>query len=442
MHRGLLAVPIPRGAVIPPLRRVLLVSHGYPPRETAGTEQHVAALAEGLRGAGLEVHVLAATRAPGRPAYTLLEEPGLTRIVNNVPSRPLAQGERDASVEAVAARVEARFRPDLVHVHHVQFLSSGLRFRAPVALTLHDHWAWCAAGGASLTPSGAPCEGPDPRRCAPCAAAWRPREGPVTTALSGAAGALSPWIPPERLHALYLRLPDRLRARARRRGTAPESASAAALRNQQVLAFYRSAALRISPSAHLARQAERHGLGPVEVLPHGVAAGRPRIGGGPILYLGTISRHKGVDLVVQAWREAFPGGAPALALHGAALEPDAALGHPIGAVLDREGVARALCEARLLVLGSRWPENAPLVISEARAAGCPVVAPDIGGVPELVEPGRDGLLYAPGDRNALARALRAAVAAPPGPPRPPPDPAEILARLLGLYARARAGAPT
>ncbi len=416
-------------------RRVLLVAHGYPPRESAGTEQHVAALAGALQEAGVRTHVLAATRAPGRRAYTLLEEPGITRIVNNVPARPLSQGERDPAIESIVAQVERSFQPDLVHVHHIQFLSSGLRTAAPMVLTLHDHWAWCAAGGTSLLPDGQPCAGPGPSRCAPCASAWRPSEGPVTTALSGLAGALAPWVPPERLHALYQRLPERLRARARRGRSAPEPASAAESRNRRVLDFYRSAALRISPSAHLARLAERRGVGPVEVLPHGAAPGLPRVGGGPILYLGTISRHKGVDLVVRAWRAAFPGGAPALALHGAALEPEAALGHPIGPVLDRQGVARALSEARLLVMGSRWPENAPLVISEARAAGCPVVAPEIGGVPELVTVGADGLLYPPGDVHALARALGDAVQGPLGPSRPPPLPAEIWSRLFALYGR-------
>ena len=104
-------------------------------------------------------------------------------------------------------------------------------------------------------------------------------------------------------------------------------------------------------------------------------------------------------------------------------------------MLDRQGVARALSEARLLVMGSRWPENAPLVISEARAAGCPVVAPEIGGVPELVTVGADGLLYPPGDVHALARALRDAVQGPLGPSRPPPLPAEIWSRLFALYGR-------
>jgi glycosyltransferase involved in cell wall biosynthesis len=68
-------------------------------------------------------------------------------------------------------------------------------------------------------------------------------------------------------------------------------------------------------------------------------------------------------------------------------------------------VAPLLASARALVLGSIWPENAPLVILEARAAGCPVIAPAIGGIPELVEEGVDGWLYPAGDVAALAERM-------------------------------------
>jgi glycosyltransferase involved in cell wall biosynthesis len=425
--------------------RILQLVHGYPPRETAGTEQHTRQLAVALAARGHDVHVLAATRAPGRAQYSVLEEPGppgapgVTRLVNNIPTRSLWNAERDAAVDRAVDRVVTRFQPDLVHIQHLQFLSCSVRFDAPVVATLHDAWAWCAAGGTLLQPDRSPCPGPTPDRCAPCASGWRPVPGRAASALIGAAGVLAPVLDPDRLHRLYQRVPARLRARVHRDRADVDPPAAAARRNAAMQVFYANLAGRIAPSRFLADAAEAAGLGDVQLVRHGAAGrSRPRTGGGPLLFLGGIAWHKGPDLVVDGWRRAFPDGGPGLDLHGPMLEPELVRGHPVGDTLDRAGVAHALSRATALVMGSRWPENAPLVLLEARAAGCPVVAPAIGGVPELVEDGVDGLLYAPGDPDDLARALRA-VAHGRFEPRPPRTLAMQVDDTLAAYARA--GAP-
>ena len=150
------------------------------------------------------------------------------------------------------------------------------------------------------------------------------------------------------------------------------------------------------------------------------------------MFLGTLSPHKGPDLVLSAWRRAFPDGDPSLRFFGpqGSSEIPASLW---GGILDRAGVSEVLSGARALVMGSRWAENAPLVILEARAAGCPVIAPALGGIPELIEEGRDGHLYPAGDIASLAQTLRRVVAHPPGPSRPPPTASDQAAVLVSHY---------
>lgn len=70
----------------------------------------------------------------------------------------------------------------------------------------------------------------------------------------------------------------------------------------------------------------------------------------------------------------------------------------------RSNVPALLAAADVFALTSRW-EGSPLAVMEAMAAGLPVVATSVGGVPELVHHGDTGLLVPPGASVALATAL-------------------------------------
>lgn len=70
----------------------------------------------------------------------------------------------------------------------------------------------------------------------------------------------------------------------------------------------------------------------------------------------------------------------------------------------RKDIPELLAQADILLLPSDW-EGVPLVVLEAMAAGRPVVATRVGGVPELIEEGKTGLLVPPRDSGALARAI-------------------------------------
>jgi glycosyltransferase involved in cell wall biosynthesis len=68
----------------------------------------------------------------------------------------------------------------------------------------------------------------------------------------------------------------------------------------------------------------------------------------------------------------------------------------------RDEVFALMKGARLVVFPSEWFETFGLVIVEAFACGVPVVAARLGAMAELVEDGRTGLLFTPGDRDDLA----------------------------------------
>jgi glycosyltransferase involved in cell wall biosynthesis len=131
------------------------------------------------------------------------------------------------------------------------------------------------------------------------------------------------------------------------------------------------------------------------------------------LFVGVLERYKNVDGLADAWRLAAPRMPDAkLHLVGAGtLQPvveQLVRELPVQASweerLSQPQVARALDESTVLVLPSR-SEGMGRVIVEAFCRARPVVASRVGGIPDLVEDERNGLLVEPGDTEALADAL-------------------------------------
>jgi glycosyltransferase involved in cell wall biosynthesis len=71
----------------------------------------------------------------------------------------------------------------------------------------------------------------------------------------------------------------------------------------------------------------------------------------------------------------------------------------------RGDVERFLAACDVFVHPATWTEAFGLTVAEGMAAGCPTVASRTGAIPELIEHGRSGLLFPPGDVDALAEAL-------------------------------------
>ena len=146
-------------------------------------------------------------------------------------------------------------------------------------------------------------------------------------------------------------------------------------------------------------------------------------GTGRMVAIGRFSEQKGMLLLVQALALAAPR-APDLHLTlvgdgelRGAIEAEIARHALADRVrltgwLDEAGVRAELAAAHALVLPS-FAEGLPMVVMEAMAAGRPVLATAIAGVPELVVPGQTGWLVPAGDADALAEGMVALAATPP-----------------------------
>ena len=166
----------------------------------------------------------------------------------------------------------------------------------------------------------------------------------------------------------------------------------------------------VAPSAAVAQALVEDGLPQAKVhhLPNllSVTTGE-RSDATDVLFAGRLTDEKGTREVLALAR-ALPG-ATVVVLGDGPLRPlleSAALPNlrVRGAATPRD-VAAALAGARVAVVPSRWPENQPYAVLEAQAAGAAVVASRVGGIPEIVADGEDGVLVPPGDVAALVAAV-------------------------------------
>jgi glycosyltransferase involved in cell wall biosynthesis len=142
--------------------------------------------------------------------------------------------------------------------------------------------------------------------------------------------------------------------------------------------------------------------------------------GGRVLTVGRLRPQKRPDLAVRAFaaaRERHPHAELFLVGDGPergsaeSLAADLGLTGAVHLLGERDDVPQLLAEAACLLLTSDY-ESCPLSVIEAMASGTPVIATRVGGVPELMEDGKHGLLVERGRVDLLAAALDTVLAAP------------------------------
>lgn len=343
--------------------KILVVHNHY---QQAGGESHVFEAECAL----LEAHGHEVLRYEADNAAV----PGLNAL--RLGARTVWSGETYARVR----RLIRSTRPAVVHVHNTLPLVSpsvyyaAFRERVPVVQTLHNYRLLCLPG--DLYRDGGVCE--------------------------DCVGKPVPW--PGVVHACY-------------RGSVSASAVVAAmLITHRALRTYGRRIDRYIALTDFARRTFIRGGIPAEklVVKPNFVAPDPGVGlgdGAHALFVGRLVANKGVGTLLAAWERL--GGTVPLVIAGdgplAGAVRAAAAGDPSIRYVgwqERPAVRSLMKAARLLVFPSEWYEGFGLVVVEAFAAGLPVVASDLGGNPGIVEAGRTGSLFTPGDPEDLAAKVR------------------------------------
>jgi glycosyltransferase involved in cell wall biosynthesis len=124
------------------------------------------------------------------------------------------------------------------------------------------------------------------------------------------------------------------------------------------------------------------------------------------LFVGALSEHKGISVLLDAYRSME--GAPPLVLIGPRWH-DTPSTFPANTViidgLPHPAVMQAWHRSSLAIIPSVFPDPCPTVAMEAMACGVPIVASRVGGLPDLVLDGETGILVEEGNASKLRAAL-------------------------------------
>lgn len=188
--------------------------------------------------------------------------------------------------------------------------------------------------------------------------------------------------------------------------------------SQRIQQFIRSRAdLLVVLSSYWKKEFEQRWPGtPVAVLPNAVswAPAANRNGGANILFVGALTRRKGYDLLLRAMATVVrqvPSAQLWMAGEGE-VEDARALARKLGidasvrflGWVDAARLQELYAQAAILCLPS-FAEGVPMAVLEAMAHGVAVITTPVGGIPDVLVDGRNGILVPPGSASSITVAL-------------------------------------
>ena len=366
--------------------RILHLTDLYPPN-IGGLERHVEGLARERidRGHDIGVVTISTTGEPsvdidgkGFLIHRVRSGAALVKRAHESLEKPYHPPFPDPLVARQISRIISEFRPDVVQAHNwiaYSYLVFKTKKHPPLVWTQHDYGLECPKRTLVYWRNGEPCPGASFGHCLPCASDeyGRLKGSPIT-------------------------LGHRVTGR---------------VLNQRI-------DMVIAVSTFVARSAER-AVGiplPVRVVPTFVsndlvreADSTPRPGflpkeDGFILYVGSLGRHKGTHDLIDAYRRIVnPPPMVVLGTPNSSQPREWPIGVTVVENVPHNQVMASWARCAIGVVPSQWPEPFGQVAIEAATMGKAIVATRIGGLVDIVEDGRTGLMVPPSDPISLSKGM-------------------------------------
>lgn len=400
--------------------RILQIAHSFMPYNFAGTEVYAYNLAKEL-SQNNEVYILHRINNPSRKEYELRESyfDGLKvfTINNTLRDYSFKLAYNNPSIDAKIIEVINKVSPDVIHIQHLLFLSSSFleevkKRNIPVVFTLNDYWYLCPRGQL-LKEDLAICNNPDYDDCVDCLGYLLSANKVISRCHRFLKNNISPSVSRclKKIYFAYssnkLFLKNKL-----------EMAKVRNLFFKNILSY---ADKVIVPSEFVMSKYIEFGLSrdKTVLIRYGVlsqdnqniksVSKNLRFG-----YIGSLQPSKGVDVLIEAFNQIKISSNLELTIYGELVKSGfysdycqllrkKAVSKSIhfAGKFMRENLSKIFNEIDVLIVPSIWNENCPNVILEALSFKIPVIASRIGGMTELIEDGKTGLLFNAGDSKDL-----------------------------------------
>jgi glycosyltransferase involved in cell wall biosynthesis len=373
--------------------RILQIVHGFPPQEFAGAELVTFSLSQALRARGHQVTVFTRIADAEAAEFSVREEQtngfSIVRMINNhiQTSTALRFAYDNSFCDAPFLHLLDRFRPDVVHFQHLAHLSVSLIPLAaslgyPIVLSLHDFFFPCHRNHL-IDAQNRLCSGPDRgERCVPC---------------------LEGFDTPEEIRRRFAYMEQTMQV--------PDAVlSPSVFLAEKMLDYFPLLRRRL----HIVPL----GVKPVRARARHSRPGMPL----RILYVGYLFPPKGAHVLIEAIK-GLPLGTFEVSLYGASSSlwqsyseqvRAAAQGLPVRfySPYAHDQLSSILSSHDVLVMPGICEETFSIITREALMAGLAVVAARRGALPEAIQDGVNGLLFAPGNAADLCRCLARLIAEP------------------------------
>lgn len=415
--------------------KILQIVHSYPPQTYGGTELYTQSLTEVLAKNHQVMIIYSQDSTIAKEIYC--EKANIKNVliksVARIQATSFLSTYYNPSADLEIVNLVRDFSPDVVHIEHllnhsVSIIDELSALLIPMIFTLHDYWYICPQCFLAKS-NGTLCEGPkNGENCLSCENADGNRYVPFANVISSNSTIVmllnflkKITFPRMRRYITFI-----FNKIIRRYDIQFKEFTETKERLRKMVYVLNKAAQIISPSKLLAERYKNEGINNIIVIPHGIRNIPDRDYADDkyknmkdkkvtFAYIGSIARHKGIHILVEAFNDLASMDAELLIYGGLGqnIHYEKELAELIKnpsvrfmGFIEHKKIYELLKNIDVVVIPSICAENFPLIANESFLAKTPIIASNVGGLNELIKNGVSGFIFQQGNVRQLSDILK------------------------------------